>query len=273
MYCFAKPRCVILCVLLFFLGVLFVPSAQATGATDVASAADAAIADKSDDEFSIGLGGRVGVTPYKRYDTQWSPLPIVSYEGKYAYVRGTTAGVKLINMEFLELSVFGGYDDTAFNASDSSDKRLRKLSDRYSSAVAGVDVRLLTPYGMLHMSGSQDVLNNSNGQSGAIGYMQSLEFNALELIPAVGVQWSSSKYNDYYYGVSGRESRKSGLESYDAGFGFSPYIGLTIDYSLTDAWEIFCSGELVFLNSAIKDSPMVDRKNTHSLLLGFSYTF
>ena len=224
-------------------------------------------------EFSIGLGGRVGVTPYKRYDTQWTPFPIVSYEGKYAYVRGFTAGVKLVNLEFLEVSAFVGYDDTSFTSGSSSDRRLRKLSDRHSSATTGLGVRLLTHYGMLHMSGTQDVLGNSNGLTGTIGYMQSLEYGDFELLPAFGVQWNSSKYNDYYYGVNDKESRKSGLDTYDPGGAFSPYVGLTIAYTLTDAWEIFCSGEVAFLNNAIKDSPMVGRTNTHSFTQGAIFTF
>lgn len=233
----------------------------------------AVAADADADEFSIGLGGRMSVTPYKNYGTQWTPFPIVSYEGKYAYIRGFAAGIKMVNLEFLEISAFAGYDDTSFNSSDSSDKRLRKLSNRHSSAVAGMEIRFLTPYGMLHASGAQDVSGNSDGQHGAVGYLQSLEFGDLELVPAVGVRWSSATYNNYYYGVSGRESRKSGLDAYDVGSGISPYVGLTIDYSLTDAWEILCSGELVFLDSAVRNSPMADRTSTYSLTLGFSYTF
>ena len=228
---------------------------------------------KPDDELSIGVGGRMSVTPYKEYDTQWTPFPIVSYEGKYAYIRGFTAGVKMVNLEFLEVSVFAGYDGTSFDSSESSNKRVRKLSDRYSSAVAGLEVRLLTHYGMLHASVAQDVLGHSKGQNGTVGYMQSVEFGDLELIPAVGFQWSSSRYNDYYYGIRGGESRKSGLDAYDASAGISSYVGLSIDYSVTEAWEIFCNGELVFLDSTIKDSPMVDRSNTYNLMLGFSYTF
>jgi outer membrane protein len=225
------------------------------------------------DDVSIGLGGRVNVTPYKCYGAQRTPFPIVSYEGRYAYVRGYTAGLKLANLEFLEFSVFGEYDDTSFSASDSSDKRLRKLSDRYSGVAAGLEGRLLTPYGMLHASGSQDVMGHGKGQSIAMGYMHSLEYGDFEFIPAAGLRWSSGAYNDYYYGVSGSESRKSGLEAYEAGSGFSPYVGLTVDYGIADAWDAFCGGELVFLNSAVRNSPMVDRETTYGLTLGFSYTF
>lgn len=256
MHFFATARCIAACTLLLS---LFRPAYTVAAVVE--------------DEFFVSLAGQVSVTPYKRYDTQWTPFPMIGYEGKYAYVRGYAAGIKLINLEFLECSAFAGYDGTSFNSSNSSDKRLRKLSDRYSSAVAGLEVRLMTPYGMLHARAAQDVLGHRKGRNGTLGYMNSLEYGDLELIPAVGLQWSSSGYNDYYYGVSGRESRKSGLDPYDAGSGFSPYVGLTIDYSLTEAWEVFCSGELVFLNSAIKDSPMVDRENTYSFTIGLSYTF
>lgn len=253
---------------LTFVTLLFFPPIHS-----VANAAEPAGASTADDELSIGLGGRMSLTPYKGYDTQWDPFPIVSYEGEYGYIRGFTAGIKIVNLEFLEISAFAGYDDTSFNSSDSSNRQLRRLSNRSSSAVAGFEIRLLTPYGMLHASGAQDVLGHNNGQSGTIGYMQSLEFGDFELIPAVGLQWSSGRYNDYYYGIDGRESRRSGLNAYDAGAGISPYVGLTIDYSLADAWEIFCNGELVFLNSAVRNSPMVDRVSTYSLMMGFFYTF
>ena len=237
------------------------------------TAADTAEDKKDTEEFFIGIGGSVSTSPYKDYDTQWMPLPLVGYEGDYFYLRGLSAGVKFVNLEFLEVSAFAGYDSTSFDSSDTGDRRLKRLHNRYSSAVTGLEARLLTPYGMLHTSGAVDVLGRSNGFKGDAGYKNSFEFGALELVPAAGAYWSSSKYNDYYYGVSDKESRKSGLDDYDAGAGVSPYLGLTIDYSLTEQWEIFSHGEVVFLNRAVKDSPMVDQSNTRSLTFGVSYTF
>ena len=225
------------------------------------------------DELFIGLSGEMNVTPYKNYDPQWTPWPVLGYEGTYAYVRGFAAGLKIISSQLFEFSAFAEYDDTSFQASNSSDKRLRQLSNRHSSAAAGLGLRLMTPYGMLHASGARDMLNNSNGLNGVIGYMIPLEYGALELTPSLGLQWSDAKYNAYYYGVSDKESRKSGLKAYAPGPGIAPAAGLTIDYSLTDAWEIFCGGELVFLDNAVRDSPMVGRTNTYSLMLGFSFNF
>ena len=224
-------------------------------------------------EVALGVGGNVQFAPYKRYDTQWTPLPMVDLDSEYLYIRGTTAGVKIRTLDFLEISVFGAYDATSFDASDTSDARLRLLQDRDASVAVGMEIRLTTQFGMLRASAARDILNNSNGWNGTLGYAYSVEFGPLEIIPTAGMYWSDSRYAGYYYGISSQESRLSGLATYDPGGGTSPYLGLAMSYSLTDAWEIFCSGEIVFLGGNIQDSPMVGRSHTRSLTLGIMYNF
>ena len=198
---------------------------------------------------------------------------MITYEGERFFIRGYAAGVKIINLPYLELSAFAGYDDTSFEASESSNRRLRRLEDRSASAQAGMELRLISPYGMFHISGAGDVLSRSNGFSGTVGFIQSIEFGPLELLPAVGAYWSDDRYNNYYYGVTRKEARKSGLGAYTPGSGFAPYVSFAVDYSLTEQWELFCQGEVAFLSGAVKDSPMVGETHTQSLTLGLTYTF
>ena len=226
-----------------------------------------------DGELTLGAGGNVSSSPYKGYGPDWLPFPMITYEGERFFIRGYTAGVKIINLPYLELSAFAGYDSTSFEASESSNRRLRRLEDRSSSAQAGMELRLISPYGMFHVSGAGDVLSRSNGFNGDIGFIQSIEFGPLELLPAVGAYWSDARYNSYYYGVTRKEARKSGLGSYAPGSGFAPYVSFAIDYSLTEQWELFCQGEVTFLSGAVKDSPMVGETHTQSLTLGLTYTF
>ena len=226
-----------------------------------------------DGELTLGAGGNVSSSPYKGYGPDWLPFPMITYEGEHFFIRGYTAGVKIINLPYLELSAFAGYDSTSFEASESSNRRLRRLEDRSSSAQAGMELRLISPYGMFHVSGAGDVLSHSNGFNGDIGFIQSIEFGPLELLPAVGAYWSDARYNSYYYGVTRKEARKSGLGAYAPGSGFAPYVSFAIDYSLTEQWELFCQGEVTFLSGAVKDSPMVGETHTQSLTLGLTYTF
>ena len=243
--------------------------AQALAPAQTATPADAG--DKT--EFALGMAVRVGNRPYKSYATQWEPVPMVSLEHERFYIRDYTAGVKLLNLKYFELSVFGEYDDTDFDASDSSERRMKRLKDRDSTAMLGSEARLITPLGMLHASAARDVLGTSDGWKGAVGYKSVLDYGPVEFIPALGAYWASDRYNDYYYGVSKHQSRKSGIGRYEAKGGFSPYAGLTVDYSITDDWDVFCSGEMIFLSDEVKDSPMVDSSRTQSVTAGFIYNF
>ena len=251
------------------------PPAQApvpaTAAPAIGTAAPADSGAKT--EFSVGMAVRVSNAPYKSYSTQWEPVPIISLEHERFYIRDYTAGVKLLNLKYFELSVFGEYDDTDFDASDSSERRMKRLKDRDSSGMLGTEARLITPLGMLHASAARDVLGTSDGWKGAIGYKTVLDYGPMTFIPALGTYWASDRYNDYYYGVSKHPSRKSGVGRYEAKGGFSPYAGLTVDYSFNDTWDVFCSGEMIFLSDEIQDSTMVDSTRTQSVTAGFMYNF
>ena len=55
----------------------------------------------------------------------------------------------------------------------------------------------------------------------------------LTLTPAIGVLDDDENFNEYYYGISGNESRRSGLSSYSPGDSWTPYVGLSAKYALT----------------------------------------
>lgn len=251
------------------------PSVAAQAAPPAAGQADASATGQAETqpEFFIGMGASMSSSPYKGVNTQWQPVPVVGFENQYAYIRDYTAGLKLLNLKFFELSAFAGYDDTFFESSESNDRRVRRLRDRNPSGVLGTEARLISPYGMLHASATRDVLDNSNGWTGALGYKTLVEYGNLEVIPALGAYWADSAYNDYYYGITNEESRRSGLGAYRPGSAFSPYLNLTVDYTVFDNWGVFCRGEVIFLNDEIKDSPMVDSSRTQSLTMGVTYDF
>ena len=224
-------------------------------------------------ELSISLNTTLATSPYKNYDNQWMVMPMISYEGEYAYIRGTSAGIKIVDIEMLEVSTFLAYDGTSFDSTESSNSQLRKLHNRQDSLLGGAEARLRTPYGMFLVSAAGDLLNHSNGFTGDVGYRYSLDLDVVEFVPGAGIYWNSANYNNYYYGVKSDESRKSGLETYSPGGGVSPYVNLMVDFTINDNWDVYCQGEVVFLGEQIKDSPMVDSTSTKSISTGIVYTF
>ncbi|MGL4860593.1 MAG: MipA/OmpV family protein, partial [Enterobacteriaceae bacterium] len=83
----------------------------------------------------------------------------------------------------------------------------------------------------------------------------------------------SAKQNRYYYGVSGSEAQRSGLNRYRPSDSWSPYMQLTLDYGMTPALHAYFSGRYARLGRDITDSPMVDQTYTGSMVAGINYHF
>lgn len=228
----------------------------------------------SEDEWlNVGAACNISTTPYARYDLEWVPLPMVTFESDYIYLRGLKGGLKLLNRKYVELSVFAQYDGTSFDSSQTSHPALRKLNNRYSTMDLGAETQVLTPIGLLFANIAFDVLGNNNGMHGALGYAYTFERGKFEFNPAAGLYWYNNKYNDYYYGVSQNRALKSGLKAYTAGAAVAPYVGATVSYDIADDLGVFCAAEVVFLSNAVKDSPMVNKSKTYSTTFGIMYGF
>ena len=95
----------------------------------------------------------------------------------------------------------------------------------------------------------------------------------MTLTPGIGVQYSSENYNDYYYGVSKAESRRSGLNSYSADDGWDPYLELTASYNFLGDWNVYGTGRYTRLSDEVKESPMVDKSWSGIFSVGVTYKF
>ena len=48
-----------------------------------------------DNSFSVGVGGSVSQSPYKKHDASWMIAPLVLHDSKYFYLKGTSGGFYL----------------------------------------------------------------------------------------------------------------------------------------------------------------------------------
>lgn len=58
----------------------------------------------------------------------------------------------------------------------------------------------------------------------------------LTVTPGIGVQWNSENQNEYYYGVSRKESARSGLRGYNPNDSWSPYTELSASCNFLGDW-------------------------------------
>jgi outer membrane protein len=197
----------------------------------------------------------------------------VTYEGDNFWFRGLGGGYYLWNDNADKLSVMAYYDPMHFKPGDSDNNQLRRLDKRKSSMMAGLSYVHNTQYGFLRTALLADVLDNSNGFVWDLAWLYRYTNGGLTLTPGIGVEWNSDKQNDYYYGVSGAESRRSGLNSYDSDSGWNPYLELTANYRFLGDWSVYGIARYTRLSDEITDSPMVDKSWSGLISTGITYTF
>lgn len=224
-------------------------------------------------DVTLGLGASVMTSEYKKTDATFPPLPLIRYEGERFYLRDLTGGLILYKTDMHEFSITLGYMEQHYRADGSRSRAMRQLNDRDSTFMGGVSYRLTTRYGVAAASFKGDILGKSDGLIGDLSYAYPFYLDRLILSPALGLMWTSAAFNDYYYGVSGKESRRSGLKKYDAGDGVSPYLGLHAILPLAESWSVFATARAMALCGDITDSPMVDDRMKYTIGGGIQYSF
>ena len=226
-------------------------------------------------ESKLTLGAGVGIVehPYKQYDHDLYPVPVINYEGDNFWFRGLGGGYYLWNDGTDQLSVMGYWSPMYFKPGDSDNSQLRKLDKRKSTVMAGVSWMHHTQYGSLRTALSGDILDNSNGVVWDAAWVYRYTNGGLTLTPGIGVEWNSENQNQYYYGVSHHEAAKSGLRSYDPSNSWNPYLELTANYRFANSWSVYGTARYTRLSDEITDSPMVDKSWTGLLSTGVTYTF
>jgi outer membrane protein len=224
--------------------------------------------------LSLGVGAGGAMTEYKDYDAvDIMPIPLLIYSGERFFLRGASGGVHLYKDRTHELSAMLSYLPQRFESDRSRDPAMRRLDDRYSTMLAGASYGLRTKYGTARVSASSDILGICNAVVADASYSYPFQSKNVWFVPAAGLTWTNGAYNDYYYGISAKESAKSGLPEYKAGDGVSPYVGVMTRIVVTDSLNVLVSGRAMFLSPEITGSPMVDR----DVKLGFgamlAYTF
>jgi outer membrane protein len=227
----------------------------------------------AENQWSVGAGVGVINSPYKQYDRDIYPVPVVTYEGDNFWFRGLGGGYYLWNDQTDKLSIMAYYDPTHFKPGDSDSYQLRQLDKRKSTMMAGVSWVHNTEYGFLRTALAGDTLDNSNGYIWDLAWLYRYTNGGLTLTPGIGLEYHSENYTDYYYGVSHKESRRSGLNSYDADDGWNPYLELTASYKFAPDWNVYATGRYNRLSDEVKDSPMVDKSWTGLMSVGLTYSF
>ncbi len=227
-------------------------------------------------EFSIG--GGIGVAPDYEGSSDYELVPVptgsVKFDnGMYVKLLGLNLRANLIPSNFWRLGPVYNYRAERDSVEDNRVDRMKKVSDANEFGIFGgiewenwyVFLDLLADTGDAH-DGSYGTLKG--------GYNWVISSEWMLTMGAFGT-YASDDYMSTYFGVTGRDSARTGLDAYDADGGMKD-IGLDfgLNWGLAPNWDLrglFQIKQLV--GDADDNSPVVDQGSETQLFTAVLVAF
>ncbi|MDN6276318.1 MipA/OmpV family protein [Psychrobacter sp.] len=223
--------------------------------------------------LSVGVNAMAVNTAYDMEDnTETRVLPGVFYDNNRVYARGAQAGIYLINDGVNQLSAYAQPSGSGFDPDDANGA-LQGLDERKSSAAAGLSYLRRTSVGGFRAQIATDVLDRSGGNTARLTYLARITKGNLTVYPSAGFEYHDADYNEYYYGVSDKESADTGVDAYTSNSSLNPYVSVSANYDFSENWAGFANQSLSYVPNEQFDSPMVDSRTESTTTLGLLYKF
>lgn len=113
---------------------------------------------------------------------------------------------------------------------------------------------------------------NSHGATGSISAGRNWQLGDWNFTAAGSVNYSSSKYNDFYFGVDAEQSSEL-FSEYDAGSGFAFVAEVGAEYEISEDWYFATKLRHAEYSSALKDSPLFAEDRSTGLSISINYVF
>ena len=219
-----------------------------------------------------GLGAAllIGNDAYLGEPSNTDRVPLMLYEGKRVFAYGNSLGFNFLRNDTLQ---FGALARARFTGVDPGDvPELDGLSERKSTAEAGLTAGLNTAFGQFQLTGVRDVINRYDGEEIDLSYRLPLRFSRWTLTPWVSVLWQDERLTGYYYGVSEDEARPD-RPVYTPGDARNIALGLNAAYHWKERVFLFANLGAERLDDEIANSPIVDSSTNARAFLGASWLF
>lgn len=236
----------------------------------------------------VGLGVHISPDYEGGDDYEASPAPFGHYNwasGRYVSLGGTGGPEKagrlkanIITRDQSNIWEFGPLLQYRLERDDVDNNKVDKLNKVDSATEAGAFVGLNSGPWSASMAFAADVSSEHDGYLVYTygGYDIPVN-NKFSLNLGAHLTWADDDYMDDYFGVSGRESLKTGLSKYNASSGFKDVgIGVTGHYMFNKKWGLLGNFNYSRMLNDSEDSPIVDDvgdENQYSIVVAATYAF
>jgi outer membrane scaffolding protein for murein synthesis (MipA/OmpV family) len=219
------------------------------------------------------IGGGVGIAPdYEGSDDyEVVPIPfgeIVFENGMYVRLEGLTLRANLIPSKIWRIGPMYNYRGSRSDVDNSAVDDMENVSDANElGAFAGFDYKnwfayleFLSDMGSAH---NGELLTLKGGYNWRLSDTRAFSFGAHST-------YASDDYMSTYFGVSGADSLRSGLATYDADSGIKD-VGIDVgaNWGITQSWHLRgIASYSLLVGDADDDSPVTDEGSEHQFFGG-----
>jgi outer membrane protein len=238
----------------------------ALAALPCVAAAQAAFGDRLVGEVGLGVYARSEVVR----DTGASTLvlPYVYADWGRVFARVDTLGVKTLPLGLGHLELVARISTEGWDADTPA---LRGLSDRKNPVPIGVGTVQRTAYGAFFLYAMHDLTSGGNFLEATWGTR--FDVGRVALYPLLGLEHRTGAYVRHLYGVDATESAASGYATWSPGASTVPMAGLAATLPISGPWAVQLQWRHRWLDSAIRNSPIVGTGSLDSGHVALTYEF
>ncbi|MBY5992225.1 MipA/OmpV family protein [Ferrimonas balearica] len=244
------------------------------------------MADAPPGTVGLGFGLRFGESPYQGIDNVSSInndngtdlIPLYLYEGKYLFAHGTSAGVHLVRNDWLKLDLIGRYRFDRLEPD--ADPAFIGLEPRRQTVDGGLEATLKSDYGHLRLGALWDLLGRHQGGEMEVTYLNTFSPARWRITPYVSYLYQTEDLLDYYYSVPSEiplppiEPPPPTFPEYAVNGGDHFWrVGVNTSYQLSAGWHLYANLAWETVPDKAKASPMVERDQLVTGLVGATYYF
>lgn len=207
----------------------------------------------SEQNWGIGLTVRSGSIPYATEDSVvGSFIPMLFFENEYLFLHGLDSGFKLYES-----------DDWRFSALTRI--RFVDIPEEYQNELQ-VDTNDIGLQGRYKMDNDQfidlEIMSDLDGRSFSnLRYGAHLEHGSFDYKPYVQLQWNSSKFNSYYYG----------LDEENIASDVATSIGVNAKYHVISSFYLLARAEATYLGKEARKSTYIEDDIEGEVYLGIGF--
>lgn len=226
------------------------------------------------DQWSLGVAAAYSPAVYKETPSNQTVIPVIGYEGEHLFLRGFSAGYRVLPMSSPQNFVFRlMYDPRTLKPGDSDNAQIQMLDKRSSTILGGVSYQLRTPVGLLETSAATDIGDTHNGLYAEVALRFPLRFSNWGVTPGIGYSYNSDKLNNHLYGVSSEEAARSGLPEFEAKWDGQYFIGASAYWNIIDTVRVTGNVRYTNLEGDIEKSPIIESGISTTVSFGIAYLF